>query len=1634
MPVPFPSLHRARPNRQHPGAARKLGLNALVLALSWLALGCPATAPSYLGLGAPLSREQWSTLKRLSVNVSAWNASDPVDWTAMGRSAARVESAESNLRALASSVGPGFTGAESARALTASALNVDPSRISFTGQPGFDPRPFLSPQNRRCYERPLTWAASESPLKPVPRVRVHCKAEHVRGFLELLDSGNRLELLPLREVEFDRACGVFAVCKDAAKDRLVLDARPANAYEDPTNPWVRSLASVEQLRYVFLQDSEDVFVYSEDIRDFDHGFEVGAERAKRNILRLRLRPKACEGLLAYRKDLASEDWLVPALKTVAMGDTAAVGLAQCAHLGVVLSTGEVSLESFVTLEGRPPRSGPICGLMIDDFVVLDRVERRRPVPKGPGIIQAVRTAYAAVHLPRHEKKAVEGASIAEFWGCLFDGRSGKARPNYKRSVPLGFLVLQLVGTGRATADLLDSLVGGLVSCFQYQRRCLSLLQHVYSDPRPRDRQAAFTLSKGIRGELVAAVALLPQCDIDLRARAVPFVLATDASNEAAAICPVPKDAAQEMYRHSISKGLWNKLLSPVASYLRCKELGDPAEELPGSGDCYSSHPLWEELATSQPFFDFGRIVHVRVPRHINIGEMRAALRAEERLARRFQDVKFVLLQDSQVSLAAMSKGRSSSASLNRELRRSLGTYLGAGLRPGYAYVQSKHNPPDDRTRRTALRSPSREASTWFREFLAGDLGALDRFLSSCGLGIYLRPGSGTFSSAVRPALRTKDFPLGVPDATLVQRGRLERGNLKLSWVQQLCRLAESAGIFVILEHPQDSFFWRQEGWEPFSAASGWSDSFVDLCRFGAAFRKPTRLRVRGLFENIRLRCQCCEPHLVLRGRNRLSGTSWSMQGNERPKAFWDFLVQSVSDRLRKNRKIRLDVAGCAKTGSLRVGEAEHPGPRTRRVRAPQVLAAVSLVEPATAALRNKYWDAFGTWIESAAGPGAMLKFASASSEALGGLCSAPLRCRPWVREAWEYVTRWESLEPLQHRPPLPEPVLHGMCSLAVVWGWRRWAALTLTAFYGICRPGEPLRALRKHLVTSEDLLETGSEIFLRIPEPKTRKRGASVQHTQVKGPGYIVEFIRATFQGLPPDGPLYAGSPNMYRRRWDALLRALWIEPAHRLTPGSLRGGGAVRAYRSGEPLNEVQWRMRLRHQVTLGYYLQEVAALSILPALSGPARERVRSSAAFLPFALAREIAFTGGRVDAPEERAVAPGRLPGAEHGLAAGMEVDEEGRLKGWENLAQHIRDVFGRMGITDREAVALICGGHVYGRCHPESTGSGYAGAWVEMPTLFSNEYAADMVGDKWIAVTHDTVMPDGGQVPEEVRPAPGKRQYIDLTKYEGEEEDGEGQEAPDAKEYPPGRYKCLTQWVNIHEQPDVSSPVHGRCLQKEELSFLAVKVFGTELRGLAERGGWISLASGAGKPLFEKISELDPKPLQGRYRVRVAGAPVFEAPSASAREVGHLKASEEVSLDEVRIECDGTDVSVMGRLAGTAGGFSGWVTIYASGPVGLVCEQIVEGYNDKPRKPLKGQTGHQMMLVSDMVLLWDPGFREHLEAYAEDEDLLKREFGEAFKKLTELGCPWSKDAPGPATGLITGLANAREPCNVVAGVP
>eukprot|EP00577_Skeletonema_sp_RCC1716_P011876 CAMPEP_0113414392 /NCGR_PEP_ID=MMETSP0013_2-20120614/23989_1 /TAXON_ID=2843 ORGANISM="Skeletonema costatum, Strain 1716" /NCGR_SAMPLE_ID=MMETSP0013_2 /ASSEMBLY_ACC=CAM_ASM_000158 /LENGTH=436 /DNA_ID=CAMNT_0000301239 /DNA_START=46 /DNA_END=1356 /DNA_ORIENTATION=- /assembly_acc=CAM_ASM_000158 len=151
--------------------------------------------------------------------------------------------------------------------------------------------------------------------------------------------------------------------------------------------------------------------------------------------------------------------------------------------------------------------------------------------------------------------------------------------------------------------------------------------------------------------------------------------------------------------------------------------------------------------------------------------------------------------------------------------------------------------------------------------------------------------------------------------------------------------------------------------------------------------------------------------------------------------------------------------------------------------------------------------------------------------------------------------------------------------------------------------------------------------------------------------------------------------------------------------------------------------------------------------------------------------IDFQPGRVDHPDEsywEQMSYGRLPAAEKYCCPHLDdsnvsssLDETGKVKGWEGLCTHVRnEVFYRMGFNDQEIVALLCGGHVYGRCHPNA--SGYAGPWVENMTEFSNEYATDMIEDEWTLVSHGDTWLDA-QGSAELRPAPGNRQFVNQKK-------------------------------------------------------------------------------------------------------------------------------------------------------------------------------------------------------------------------------------------------------------------------------
>ena len=161
----------------------------------------------------------------------------------------------------------------------------------------------------------------------------------------------------------------------------------------------------------------------------------------------------------------------------------------------------------------------------------------------------------------------------------------------------------------------------------------------------------------------------------------------------------------------------------------------PNEELPGEGEHYESHPLWQEVACSQQFKQFGKLQRHTKNQHINVSEVQAALEAEEEHGRRHPRSYYVHLVDSQVAAACLVKGRSSSWQLNRLLRQSLVTHLSHGCKPFYGYIRSQFNPGDDPTRGVVVREPVVEEAAWLTHLKEGEPGGMDDFLVSIGLGL-----------------------------------------------------------------------------------------------------------------------------------------------------------------------------------------------------------------------------------------------------------------------------------------------------------------------------------------------------------------------------------------------------------------------------------------------------------------------------------------------------------------------------------------------------------------------------------------------------------------------------------------------------------------------------------------------------------------------------------------------------------------------------------------------------------------------------------------------------------------------------------------------------------------------------------
>ena len=388
------------------------------------------------------------------------------------------------------------------------------------------------------------------------------------------------------------------------------------------------------------------------------------------------------------------------------------------------------------------------------------------------------------------------------------------------------------------------------------------------------------------------------------------------------------------------------------------------------------------------------------------------------------------------------------------------------------------------------------------------------------------------------------------------------------------------------------------------------DFRVDQCRFGTAWRKRTRFRTTCHLAGQKVLCQCTSKHVVLRGRCAQKRMNYTKLAEAYPRRLCSYLAGAFAVDLElQGARRKLDISGCAKCHGMRVGEASNSGPRIARARPKADIYSFHLLEPATMAMRAKLWERFVVWVNLKFSEGLTAELVQhpallvAALEAFGAesfTSGLPLlyfrqllahvqneipTSRTHMSRAWNLVGRWEVAEPTQHRTPLPEPVLLAMAGLSSCWGWERFACSMLLCFYGTCRIGEVLNAQREDLLTPLDLLEEhDKELYLRIKRPKSRGRGPSVQYSPCRA-FLLTEFLCLVWQKLDPKTLLFGNSASAFRRRWDKILTALGIEAFHRLTPGSLRGGGAIAAHKRGVGIQDILWRMRLQHQRTLSFY-----------------------------------------------------------------------------------------------------------------------------------------------------------------------------------------------------------------------------------------------------------------------------------------------------------------------------------------------------------------------------------------------------------------------------------------------------------------
>ncbi len=520
-----------------------------------------------------------------------------------------------------------------------SAIRVIASRVSLPSSVGsVSLIDFLPPPLRLMYTNPSLLFRPPLDRPSTPRFVFYTNQ---REYVDLI---RRMHAINMVSFTLAPLCvnGMFAVEKDVDKDRLIIDARPANGvFIDP--PTVE-LPTPDLICNLSLHDKRPLYVAKVDLDNFYHRLSLP------EWMRVYF---ALPPVRARDVDMGShygDDTLIyPCCNTLPMGWSHSVFLAQSVHEHMLNTLTRLHLHDRITHHNDLHVTRTRHQVYIDDLILYGHDKDAIQSLQDEYMHAAVSCGFV-IKMVKVVRPCCDGVECV---GMEVNGVNGEIGVSVPKLIQLCNDTHTLIHTGACTGIQLSQLVGRWTWASLANRMALSIFSAVYRFIE-RAGGKRFILWASVKRELNTIIHIAPLLFTSLRHRWFDRVVATDASD-------IGLGVTASSSTHLSSSSFLDLINTCV---------------------CTPHHVI---ISSAWKQYE-----------HINVLEVRA-INTAVRWVLSFPhslSCHLIMLCDSLVAVQAIVKGRSSSPHLLPRLRTLASLLLASGLRLHMVWVPSSLNPAD----------------------------------------------------------------------------------------------------------------------------------------------------------------------------------------------------------------------------------------------------------------------------------------------------------------------------------------------------------------------------------------------------------------------------------------------------------------------------------------------------------------------------------------------------------------------------------------------------------------------------------------------------------------------------------------------------------------------------------------------------------------------------------------------------------------------------------------------------------------------------------------------------------------------------------------------------------------------------